>query len=172
MTELLPFDPAHSAAVAGWPASATEAVLWCGAREFPVPARTVDTWRQDDDVHAFGLYDEGRLLAYGEVWHDTEEDEAELARLIVDPGARGRGVGRELVRALAERAGDAGFEDVFLRVHPDNERAIRCYRGAGFTPVDPGLARDWNAAQPVAYVWLRHEPAPCARPADSPAEGG
>jgi ribosomal protein S18 acetylase RimI-like enzyme len=157
--ELLPFDAESSAAVASWPVSAAEAVMWCGAREFPVTAGTVDAWGRGDDVRPFGLHDGGRLVAYGEVWEDPEEDEAELARLIVAPGARGRGVGRALVTGLLERAVGAGFDDVFLRVHPDNGRALRCYRGAGFVTVDAASAREWNAAQPLDYVWLRNAPA-------------
>ena len=42
----------------------------------------------------------------------------------------------------------------FLRVHPDNAPALRCYAAAGFAPVDPALQAEWNAPQPVAYVWL------------------
>ncbi|MER6353580.1 hypothetical protein ABT186_17490 [Streptomyces sp. NPDC001634] len=51
----------------------------------------------------------------------------------------------------------AGLDDVFMRVHPDNDRALRCYQGAEFMPVDAGLAKSWNAAQPVDHVWLRHD---------------
>jgi hypothetical protein len=46
-----------------------------------------------------------------------------------------------------------------MRVHPDNDRALSCYWGAGFVPVDAALAESWNAVQPVNYVWLRHDPA-------------
>lgn len=90
------------------------------------------------------------------MWCDPEEGEAELARIIVAPGVRGRGVGRRLVRGLAELALRVGYTEIFLRVHPGNAAALRCYRGAGFLPVDPALAAEWNTPQPVAYVWLRH----------------
>jgi len=36
-----------------------------------------------------------------------------------------------------------------MRVHPDNLRALRCYRRADFLPVDDQLAAEWNAAQPA-----------------------
>ncbi|MGW7070518.1 GNAT family N-acetyltransferase [Streptomyces sp. NPDC054855] len=72
------------------------------------------------------------------------------------PGARGRGLGRRLVRGLAEQALRAGYTEIFMRVHPANTTALRCYRGAGFLPVDPALAAQWNIPQPVGYVWLRH----------------
>lgn len=41
-------------------------------------------------------------------------------------------------------------------VHPDNTRALRCYAGAGFTPVPAADAEEWNRAQPVGYALLRH----------------
>jgi ribosomal protein S18 acetylase RimI-like enzyme len=157
--ELLPFDPAHAATVAGWPRSAAEALRWCGTSKFPVTAATVAAWGRQEDVHAYELREGGRLLAYGEVWHDAEEDEAELARLVVDPAARGRGAGRALVSALLERALGAGFADVFLRVRPDNAAALRCYLAAGFVTVDADAAAEWNTGQPVDYVWLRNPPA-------------
>jgi ribosomal protein S18 acetylase RimI-like enzyme len=153
--ELLPAGPDHPAVVAGWPTSAAEVALWCGRDEFPVSARTVAAWQQEEGIRAFVLVEGEHALAYGELWLDDEEDEAELARLVVAPEARGRGVGRALVRALLAGAVDAGFDDVFLRVRPENTPALRCYHAAGFRPVAPGLAREWNAAQPVDYVWLR-----------------
>ena len=75
---------------------------------------------------------DGSVVAYGEIWEDEDEDEAELARLIVDPAHRGRGVGRELVRALVGEARRLGWSDVWLRVDPDNEPALRAYAAAGF----------------------------------------
>ncbi|MET8969604.1 GNAT family N-acetyltransferase [Streptomyces hydrogenans] len=161
--DLLPFAAAHASLVAGWPTHADEVVRWCGRREFPATARMVADWQGDDDVRAHVLVEDGNVVGYGEVWLDDEEDEAELARIIVAPGARGRGVGRVLVRELLGRALAAGFRDVFLRVHPDNEAALTCYRGAGFVTVDDGLAASWNAAQPVDYVWLRNRTALSSR---------
>jgi ribosomal protein S18 acetylase RimI-like enzyme len=156
--DLLPFAAAHAVTVAGWPTSSAEVVMWCGRQEFPVPAQTVTDWQREDDVQAHVLLDDdGRLVAYGELWCDAEENEVELARIIVAPDARGKGVGRVLVRELLVRAREAGFADVLIRVHPDNERALRCYRGAGFVPVDAGLAEAWNVPQPVDYHWLQHD---------------
>jgi ribosomal protein S18 acetylase RimI-like enzyme len=104
-------------------------------------------------VQPFGLYRDGRLVAYGELWIDDDEAEVELARLIVDPGERGQGLGRRLVMALAAVARST-HPRVFLRVHPDNVAARRCYAGTDFEPVAPHLAARWNASQPIEYVWL------------------
>ncbi|WP_328492325.1 GNAT family N-acetyltransferase [Streptomyces sp. NBC_00414] len=153
---LLPFDSTYAASVASWPRSATEVLMWCGLREFPVPERAVAAWQGEPDVAARVLVDGEQPFAYGELWLDAAEDEVELARIIVAPGARGRGLGRALVRGLLAEARLSGLSEVFMRVHPENAAALRCYRGAGFAPVGAELAEAWNAGQPVDYVWLRH----------------
>ncbi|WP_218835994.1 GNAT family N-acetyltransferase [Streptomyces sp. Ag82_O1-15] len=155
--DLLPFAAAHAVTVAGWPTSSREVVMWCGRQEFPVLRQTITDWQRDDDVHAHILVEDERVVGYGELWFDAEEDEVELARIIVAPDIRGKGLGRVLVRGLLAQALGAGYSDVFMRVHPDNETALRCYRGAGFVSVDAGLAESWNVAQPVNYVWLQRD---------------
>ncbi|MGW2463967.1 hypothetical protein ACWC2M_34035 [Streptomyces sp. NPDC001761] len=107
------------------------------------------------DAHV--LVDGRRVLGCGEVWRDAEEDEAELARIIVAPGARGTRLGWPRARPGPARPRRPG------RVHgcphagaPGNDRALRCYLGAGFRPVAPGPAANRNTAQPVDYVCLRH----------------
>jgi hypothetical protein len=55
------------------------------------------------------------------------------------------------------RAGPPGplrHPRVFLRVHPGNTAALRCYAAAGFDPVGPDQAAAWNTGQPFDYVWL------------------
>ncbi|MET8509743.1 GNAT family N-acetyltransferase [Streptomyces sp. NPDC004787] len=153
--DFLSFSDAHARAVAGWPTSPDEVVMWCGRNEYPIDAQTVAEWQKREDVQAYVLVEGKKVVGYGEVWFDAEEDEAELARIIVAPGYRGQGLGRVLVRGLLAQAVRAGFRDVFMRVHPDNEKALNCYRGAGFAPVDAVLAENWNAAQPVDYIWLQ-----------------
>ncbi|MCX4903077.1 N-acetyltransferase [Streptomyces sp. NBC_00878] len=155
--DLLPFSTAYATTVATWPVSAVEVSMWCGRAEFPMAWQTVADWQGEPDVTAHLLMEGERPVAYGELWFDAEEDEVELARIIVAPEVRGRGLGRVLVRGLLGEADRSGHSDVFMRVHPDNDAALRCYRGAGFVPVGPELAEAWNAVQPVDYVWLRHQ---------------
>lgn len=52
--------------------------------------------------------------------------------IAVDPRAQGRGVGRALMAETTARARAQGFERLHLSVHPDNEQALRFYRGLGF----------------------------------------
>ncbi|MFF7209210.1 hypothetical protein ACFZAU_01575 [Streptomyces sp. NPDC008238] len=71
-------------------------------------------------------------------------------------GRRRRGVRPHGGRPARHRARLTGLAEVFLRVHPDDAAALRCHLGAGFAPVTPELAAEWNVPQPVAYVRLRH----------------
>lgn len=149
------FETSDAAVVAGWSGSAEESRRWCSRDQ--VSAEAVAGWAVAPDVVAYAAVEEGLLVGYGELWLDDEEAEVELARLIVAPQHRGRGLGRRLAAALtAEALGR--HRAVFMRVYPNNTAALRCYAGAGFAPVPPEQADEWNKVQPVPYVWLRYAP--------------
>jgi ribosomal protein S18 acetylase RimI-like enzyme len=147
------FPPEQASAVSSWARTEAEALMWCGASVAPVPAEQIRAWADESWVEPFGLYHDQRLVGYGELWTDDEEDEVELARLIIDPGERGQGLGRYLVTELASLA-RTRHPLVMLRVHPGNQAALRCYASAGFEPVAAGQAAAWNTGQPFDYVWL------------------
>jgi ribosomal protein S18 acetylase RimI-like enzyme len=148
-----PFPAGQAGLVSRWAGTADEVLMWCGLTAAPVPAGQIEAWADEDGVQPFGLYRDDQLAGYGELWVDDDEAEVELARLIVDPRERGRGLGRHLVTELAGRARSV-YPLVFLRVHPANQAAQRCYTAAGFRPVTPEQAAEWNTGQPVAYRWF------------------
>jgi hypothetical protein len=99
----------------------------------------------------------------------------ELAWLIVDPGVRGQGLGWYLAAGLA-RLARLRHPLVFLRVHPGNTAALRCYATAGFEPV--GRIR-WPSGTPASRsatsgsAWPRNAcPATPARSAGSTSNSG
>ncbi len=150
----VPFEPSMGAEVASWPVDAAECLAWCSAES--VSAETVVGWAGGDDVEAWVLVDEGRVAAYGEIWIDDDEQEVELADLIVPHDRRGGGVGRRLVDGLWACAADY-HPTVVMRVRPDNVAAQRCYAAAGFERVSDRDEAAWNVHQPVPYVWMhRH----------------
>jgi RimJ/RimL family protein N-acetyltransferase len=141
--ELKPFEESHTALVAGWANSAQEVALLSGRDEFPFPAELTGSWRKvADDITAYLYFDGAEPVGYGELWLDDEED--------------GRGIGTAFVQALLQPALVAGYSDVFLRVRPDNERAIKTYLRVGFQPIDEQLAAEWNEPQPINYTWLQY----------------
>lgn len=147
------FEISDAALVAGWATPGAETRRWCGLDR--VDADTVVAWAAATDVEAcIGIDDRSPSpVAYGEVWFDEDEDEAELAHLIVPASARGRGIGRSFVESLVAKA-HARHPVATLRVVPDNAPAIRCYAAAGFERAAPADEAAWNAGQPRAYVWM------------------
>lgn len=69
---------------------------------------------------------------------------AELDRVTVAPDARGLGVGRALVEAIVESAGEQGIEVLTLEVRGNNHGAIALYESCGFvrTGVLPNAVAD------------------------------
>jgi ribosomal-protein-alanine N-acetyltransferase len=157
---LVPPQDEHAAVVAGWSRSTEEARRWCSVAEHPFPAERVRGWWAGSDVQPWLLVVDGSPVGYGELWLDEEEDEVELARLIVDPAHRRSGQGRALVAGLIKAAKATGLTGCLLRVVPDNAPAIGLYRAAGFAEVNPDRTAEWNQGQPRAYVWFEW-PADC-----------
>lgn len=57
--------------------------------------------------------------------------------LFLDPSTHGSGLGRRVVRTVAEHlAGPVGAREVVILPHVDNPRAIRAYEAAGFVAVE------------------------------------
>ncbi|MFG1818307.1 GNAT family N-acetyltransferase [Kribbella sp. NPDC049174] len=155
--ELRGFTDEYGRLVAGWARTAQEVGLLCGREQYPFPEELIGSWvKVDPDIQSYLFFDGDQPVGYGEVWLDDEEDEVELARLIVDPSLRGRGIGAELVRALLKPAIAAGHPDIFLRVRPDNTVAIKTYLRLGFVDVSQQEMDEWNAAQPQPYRWMRY----------------
>ena len=149
-------DEAEAATVASWSRSVEEARRWCSVAVHPFPADTVTGWWQAPDVvpRVLVVTEDEHPVAYGELWTDEEEDEVELARIIVDPGRRRAGIGRQLITQLVEAARATGLADCYLRVVHDNVAALGLYRSTGFVDVDEERTRAWNEGQPAQFVWL------------------
>ena len=133
--------------------------MWASLAHHPVTGDVIRGWWSDKDVHPRVLLDPDQTaVAYGEVWDDVEEDEVELARLIVDPSRRREGVGGRLVHGLLEVAEHRDRSACFLRVRTGNLGARALYRSVRFTEVDEVIANEWNESQPVPYVWMQRHP--------------
>jgi ribosomal protein S18 acetylase RimI-like enzyme len=156
--------------VLGWVTSAAEARRWAGLTKWPPPAGILQAWHAEPDVHPFTLTLGGSdgPIGYGEVWLDAEEDEAELARLLIAPTVRGHGYGRQLVELLTDEARRKGFFAVWLRVMPENAQAIACYRSAGFVRATESEEAVFNVGQPCQYTWMRPENALPRQPVPNP----
>jgi GNAT superfamily N-acetyltransferase len=73
---------------------------------------------------------------------------AEIKRMYVAPRARGRGLGRALLRALERGAAELGCRTVRLDTMAAMGEAGALYRSAGYEPI-----ADYNG-NPLAAVWM------------------
>lgn len=125
--------------IASWISDAAAARRWAGpllsfpfmAAELPValaiPGCETSSYCLVNDGHA--------PLGFGQHWV-FQVDAVHLGRIIVDPNARGRGLGRVLCQYLIEAALDATrARAVTLRAYRDNATAVALYESLGFSEV-------------------------------------
>jgi ribosomal protein S18 acetylase RimI-like enzyme len=67
--------------------------------------------------------------------------EARIEDVVVDPSARGAGLGRALVTAALTRAAARGARHVELTSAPSRQAARHLYQNLGFTPRETGVFR-------------------------------
>jgi ribosomal protein S18 acetylase RimI-like enzyme len=80
---------------------------------------------------------EGRLVGMAGAWVDAVEDVADIISVYVTPGYRGKGVGRELLKAvLREISTEPKIQKARLTVNREQTPAIALYRAFGFEVVD------------------------------------
>lgn len=99
---------------------------------------------------------DGVLLGYAGLF--VVGPEADVQTVAVAPAAQGHGVGRALLGALLDRAGELGAGTVHLEVRADNEAALGLYRAFGFE-VD-GRRRDYYGRGHDALLMTRRAHAP------------
>ena len=76
---------------------------------------------------------DGQLIGYGVL--SIAADEAHVLNVCIDPLTQSRGLGRQLLRALGQLAGDRGAQRVFLEGRPSNTPALALYHREGFNEI-------------------------------------
>lgn len=98
----------------------------------------------------------GRVIGYSVMM--IAADEAELGNIAVADGDRRHGVGRLLLDAAVEAAGELGVVSIYLEVRDSNDAARSLYAARGFEevgrrrgyyrrPVEDAIVLRWRAEQ-------------------------
>jgi ribosomal protein S18 acetylase RimI-like enzyme len=95
---------------------------------------------------------------------EASATEAQLRWFLVDPSARGLGLGRRLLREALEFSRGRGYESVFLWTADVLTAAARLYRAAGFEKVQEKAGNDWGVAVVEEKYVLRLTGDPAAHP--------
>lgn len=110
-----------------------------------------ERWVADLMPHTFFLEEEGRKVGYAFV--EVFGDLGYIRHVVVDPSARGRGVGRALMNVIAGRLRQARCKRWELNVKPDNVPAMRLYESVGM--------RTQHASNVVRIDWTDALRMPC-----------
>ncbi len=97
-------------------------------------ATVIDAWTQPGPARAVAVAG-GEVIGYVAVvpLHGWSDHVGEL-RLIVDPGHRGRGIGRALARRAVLDALELDLRKMVVEVVADQEPTIGMFRALGFDP--------------------------------------
>ncbi|MBK9125627.1 MAG: GNAT family N-acetyltransferase [Chloroflexi bacterium] len=134
----------------------------------PLPAPYVKRFDLEDrdyydaivrDGHSFGAYDGDVLAGIGladvHLWNRTFW----IHELHVVPAHRGRGIGRALIEALAQRATTVECRTMIVETQNTNVPAIRFYRRVGFRieAVDVSLYTNNDLTDGEVAVYMKRQ---------------
>jgi RimJ/RimL family protein N-acetyltransferase len=159
---LRPFGERDFATLISWVPTADALGQWCAAF-FAHPLdenqlrRYLESARTPGMREIFTVAEAGRAVAHVELGMIWPHLSCRLSRVLVAPGERRLGVGRETVRlAVAHGFGRHHVDRIDLGVSADNEAAIGCYRKEGFVHVGtwPRAIRVGTRTIDVAWMTL------------------
>jgi ribosomal protein S18 acetylase RimI-like enzyme len=114
----------------------------------PTPEWTTRFLAEDGHHLLLALFDEVPVgfVSGVETTHPDKGTEMFLYELAVGEKHRNRGVGRALVRALAELAAQRGCYGMWVLTDADNAPALAAYRAAGGGEPEPTTMLSWDFA--------------------------
>jgi putative acetyltransferase len=95
------------------------------------PARDAAMFVEPDGVFLVVRDDDGAAVACGGIAR-FDADRAELKRMFVVPGARGRGLGRRILVELENAAQRLGYASVVLETGDRQPEALGLYESSGY----------------------------------------
>ena len=114
------------------------AIMKLERASFPTDAWSEAMMREElTSPHGWYVVDEeaGRLVGYAGLRAVKSATDADIQTIAIAEGARGRGRGRTMLRALLAEAARRGAAHVFLEVRDDNPVAQALYVSEGFAEI-------------------------------------
>ncbi len=119
-------------------------------RDARLRAAEAEVWVADEEGEILGAV---AFCPDGSPYQElAQEREAEFRMLVVNPSARGRGVGEALVRQCISRARELGYAGLVLSTMPGMDDARRVYERLGFVRIPE---RDWSPVPDVELLGFR-----------------
>jgi RimJ/RimL family protein N-acetyltransferase/ADP-ribose pyrophosphatase YjhB (NUDIX family) len=126
--------------ISNWISDERTHAMWCANLiPYPLEKESLRSFLSDisvrfDDKAYVATDDEGHVVGFYCYSLNHETHEGILKFVMVDASVRGKGIGKEMIRLAVRNAfSDPEAQAVQLNVFPENERAKKCYEGAGFT---------------------------------------
>lgn len=127
----------HVREIIGWFPDKESVIRWGSPHtRYPLREETIFEDIYWDRIKSrIALAEDGRLLGFGQFY--PKLGRCHLARLLINPDFRGRGLGEKFVAALMEHGAEQLDTETFsLFVMTANKPAYNCYRRLGFSVSD------------------------------------
>ncbi|MGY6654365.1 GNAT family N-acetyltransferase [Amycolatopsis sp. TRM77291] len=113
----------------------------------PAQREASEKFLAGEENHLLIAYEDGEpagMITGTEVTHPDKGTEMFLNELDVSPDYQRRGIGRDLVDALAGVARERGCRGMWVGVETDNKAALATYTSAGASNDGPFIMRSWT----------------------------
>lgn len=157
---LRPFEERDFTTLISWVPTADALSQWCaGFFKHPLDEdqlrRYLDSARSPNTREIFTVTQADRALAHVELGMIWPHLSCRLSRVLVAPGERCRGIGRETIHLAVSHGFERYHVDrIDLGVSDDNETAIGCYRKEGFVHVGTWPCAMVTGTRTVNIAWM------------------
>ncbi len=127
--------------LAAWRQAGPEALGWAGATENNIQEISsegfISSLLSKPETKLFAFSQHGRIVGIA-VNRKMDESTVELAGIIVQQDAIGKGIGTALLKSAIVSAKELGFLSMRVKTETNNQNAISFYRKNGFTELGKG----------------------------------
>lgn len=147
--------------LAAWRQAGPEALGWAGATESNIQEISseefISSLLSKPKTKVFAFSQDGRIVGIA-VNRKMDESTVELAGVIVQQDALGKGIGTALLKSAIASAKELGFLSIRVKTETNNQNAISFYRKNGFTEFGMGEEEVDGKAVKVVNLTLSLKP--------------